>query len=759
MTNYYVSTEAWRAVAQWAPSHTYAVGNYVRQLGLPVFPGWSGDNADVVTANFGASAFAGVVPAGFTAYGAAVTWDAGKMGANIVLSGGNLVATHSTATWDTVLATTGVTTGKWYWEYTVTTLNAAATQAYGLGRADMSTFNTFLGDYTTTTRSLGYQSNGALINIASGWGLQATAQGNVVRVCYDADLGVIWVSPSAAGLWNGNATANPATGVGGMNVRGFFTIYPYGNERVFKATAITTGVSGGTEPVWNLGNNATTTDGGVTWTQVAGQEAEQAAGNWKAPHCTLTGWTNAINAAGSRLFVSNDHQEMGQINGGVSCDNSNINELLSVTRTGVNLPPQDADYLAGALFQSGGNQNVTVGGRYVFGLTCVSGAGNGVGSVFMGTCGSFYSEQENCTYLVAGTGGGNVTLAGNGKLHLKNPKICSNGVGGCGVSNTNQVYLDNLNPASFPGYAGCFGQTSSINYFRARGCDFSGATHIFAQSGTSADSINLQIMDFIDCKLPAGDDPSLSGVYTPNIYSDWRFWNCEQGGNTTYRFRQITGAGWLKSRPDVSRVGGAFDGVGNFGYQFQNFWGQGSYRTPHRAPAIANRITVAGTAVHSTMYVCCTTALDNTQFWVDLETLDDAGDTLGVTHSSRATSSLTGGFATLTVDNSDWTQTAASRANTTAYALGAAFKVPDNLGRLFVCTTAGTTAGAEPAGYATALDGNTVTDGTAVFTAVNRYLVSIAWTPGRIGTVRAFPRIGGITGTAWLFYDPKLITG
>ena len=56
----------------------------------------------------------------------------------------------------------------------------------------------------------------------------------------------------------------------------------------------------------------------------------------------------------------------------------------------------------------------------------------------------------------------------------------------------------------------------------------------------------------------------------------------------------------------------------------------------------------------------------------------------------------------------------------TAYSVGAmAFcqSAADNL--VFVCTTAGTTAVQQPMGYATITDGNTITDGTAVFKAID----------------------------------------
>jgi hypothetical protein len=58
------------------------------------------------------------------------------------------------------------------------------------------------------------------------------------------------------------------------------------------------------------------------------------------------------------------------------------------------------------------------------------------------------------------------------------------------------------------------------------------------------------------------------------------------------------------------------------------------------------------------------------------------------------------------------------RGNATFYVQGDTITVATNAARLFVCTTAGTSAAAEPADYATATDGATVADGAAAFRAI-----------------------------------------
>lgn len=64
------------------------------------------------------------------------TWNPADKGAGITLSGGNLVATTST-TAASVRATIGKSSGKWYWEYTVT--NTTTLQiGSGVGTASAS---------------------------------------------------------------------------------------------------------------------------------------------------------------------------------------------------------------------------------------------------------------------------------------------------------------------------------------------------------------------------------------------------------------------------------------------------------------------------------------------------------------------------------------------------------------------------------------------------------------------------------------------
>jgi hypothetical protein len=81
--------------------------------------------------------------------------------------------------------------------------------------------------------------------------------------------------------------------------------------------------------------------------------------------------------------------------------------------------------------------------------------------------------------------------------------------------------------------------------------------------------------------------------------------------------------------------------------------------------------------------------------------------------------------------------TVAARQNSHTYSVGNFIKLASNPGRIFICTTAGTSASSEPGGYASAVDGGTVTDGTAQFRACWRLKASVSFTPQRKGIIAA----------------------
>jgi hypothetical protein len=139
---------------------------------------------------------------------------------------------------------------------------------------------------------------------------------------------------------------------------------------------------------------------------------------------------------------------------------------------------------------------------------------------------------------------------------------------------------------------------------------------------------------------------------------------------------------------------------------------------------------------------------------MDVHYLGTASSTL----ASLITSSKANFLATaaaITASTVAWDSLATARANSHSYLTGDIIAVSSNPGRLFFCTTGGTSSGSLPGGYATAVDGGSVTDGaTAVFRAGCRMTVSLSITPQVAGLIRATPKIGIASTT--LYIDPLL---
>lgn len=151
------------------------------------------------------------------------TWSATDK-TNMTLSGSNLIATIASNATAGVRAADAQITGLFYFEYTCTTFsNANSFVGLALG-------TTVLG---SLTGSVGVQQGGSIsVNGAgSGSTLGARANGDVIGVAINTTTNQIWLRVGAAGNWNGSATANPATGVGGISLAaitaGGFPLYPY----------------------------------------------------------------------------------------------------------------------------------------------------------------------------------------------------------------------------------------------------------------------------------------------------------------------------------------------------------------------------------------------------------------------------------------------------------------------------------------------------------------------------------------------------
>jgi hypothetical protein len=142
---------------------------------------------------------------------------------NVTLSLGNLKATHSnTITNSGARSNSLKISGQWYFEITVNQTN---------GTQDCSGMLTSSGTYTDLvtngTNCLVAYASGTIVsnNTGTGKSLGTIAAGNVIGIAVDLTARKGWMRKNG-GNWNGDATANPATGTNGVTLAATVSFAP-----------------------------------------------------------------------------------------------------------------------------------------------------------------------------------------------------------------------------------------------------------------------------------------------------------------------------------------------------------------------------------------------------------------------------------------------------------------------------------------------------------------------------------------------------
>ena len=487
-----------------------------------------------------------------------------------------------------------------------------------------------------------------------------------------------------------------------------------GSERCFRTAA--GGTSGGAEPAWTLTKGGSTTDsGGVVWVECTGNQTYQAAGAWGAPHARLatavsSGWI----AAGDTVYVAANHAETQTSSMTITVASSAtlMTDVVCVDNSATgHVPPAagDARTTATVTSTNTGTFSIAASLAYFYGVTFNCAGGFSCGSSL--GCSIF----ESCAFV--STSGAASPVVTAGFVEFVN------------------VALTTANATNTGGISG--------GAFVWRGGSFvapAGASRVLKPVGGSClfDSVDFSSHSFnplfgavasgasttlTNCKFAAGQAVSAFsipvGTGCDGISSD--------SAASAVRQQRIRNEGSLANNTAVVRTSGASDGTTQLAWQIVTGSGPPSWPDPFASFPIAIWNPVVGATVTLTVYGIANMAAlpNNDDIWIEARYLGSAAAPLGAMMTATKANILAAN-APLAADTSAWDTQAPQRANSTAYTVNMAFAVSANPGRVFFCTTGGTTAASVPAGYASAADGGAVTDGGAVFQAGTRFKMVLA---------------------------------
>lgn len=567
------------------------------------------------------------------------------------------------------------------------------------------------------------------------------------------------------------ATAYSSTANGG---RGSYvrqaTTPAVGSERVFRCT--TSGTSMATEPTWTLTKNGTTTEtGGLVWTECTGQEADQVAGTWKAPHArSANAFASTWSAAGDTFFLGDDHAETqaSALNWTPPGTAASPSVVLCVDHLG-SVPPVAADVKTSPLAKvtSTGANTLTIG----------------LSSTFFKARGIEFSSGSGATSTGINIAGGNYAAA----IILEDCKLTKPGTvasvlamqigGGGGGSSRLRLSLINT-PMSFGAAGDSVGIYITDFYWYATPSAIVGTlpTTLFANTALGGkawlEGVDLSALGsgkklvasqtggrdfyFKDCTLAAAVTIALTQVdqVAGAIYvlrSD--------SGATNYRNEKWMYAGTQVPETVIARTGGASDGATLLSANITTT-ANAKWLFPFEAlPLVVFNGTTGATVTVDVRGVWNAAALpNNDEVWLDLEYLGASASPLGSIKSGTKANFLATGAAH-TASTQAWDSLVTARANSTTYAVGNVRKVASNAGRIFFVTAqTGASASTEPAGFASAVDGGSVTDGGVTWRAGVRFKLTATLSspqPQMAGYVYAYPKVGKASTTVYL--DPKIV--
>lgn len=524
----------------------------------------------------------------------------------------------------------------------------------------------------------------------------------------------------------------------------------------------TTGVSGAAVPTWpsSVTQDVTTvSDGAAVWTARKAGFSSGSTANWTFAHIRMD-WIATAMSAGDTLYVSNNHNETTAIGITITFHGTNTspNIILCVSDSAA---PPTALAKTGMVSTSTVSPTLAIGGSlYAYGVIFQMGTGSvsGTSLNLNANTANTYQKYDYCEFWITGTSTANRLTAGTapGESAITILQDCSFKFAhaGQGIQSL-QGKLEIIRGVVLSGTSLTNGLldmagTSRGGAYNIKGVDLSNigtSCPIFkVGAGTTPKAV------VSNCKLPS----SWSSTFTSGtLRSGDRFegYNLDSG-DTNYKAYVDDFSGIVRDFTTLYPAGTDGIKLNAAAVPLSYKMAASSNCKYPLTPLIGmDRIAVNESTSSQTATVEIihneSAALKDNEVWLEVDYAHDSASTQFKTLTDCATDILTAGTAQATSTEA-WDTGITARANSTPYSIGNLIKTASNAGRVFICTaSSGSSSGSEPGGYATAVDGDSITDGSCTFKAMRRQKLAVTFTAAEQGLIRVRPVLAKASATVY----------
>jgi hypothetical protein len=459
-------------------------------------------------------------------------------------------------------------------------------------------------------------------------------------------------------------------------------------------------------------------------------------------------------AAGDTFFVGDNHAESTAAAITLNSPGTLAAPCYVISVDHTVASPGPGNVLGGAHVTTTGafgmNIQTVAGSTYFNGITFNSGTGASAGAsiIMNGTAITGDLVFENCTLAIISTNLGATVQsnASNGgfRVFFYNTKIqFSNLQQGLTLIGTNFTWRGGSIAGTITSQIiGTNSARSLIAVFE--GVDFSLTNTTFTPALPTCSGVFIVKDCFLNPALTFAN-PSQPGYEVFVQRSD--------SAGTNWQQQKWAYAGSQVVEGTVVRTGGASDGSKPISWKLTT---TANVQWVHPYEAIQTTIwnaSLSGSVTVSLEGISPTTLPNNDEIWMDVECLGSASSPLGSVTNTTKANVLAAGIP-VQASTKAWDSLAPVRQNSFTYAVNAVIKTASNPGRVFFCTTGGASSGSEPVGYATAVDGSSVTDGAATFRAGSRFTLSLLVHPAQAGDIYVTPKMA--RPSALFYIDPSI---